>query len=102
METNPKSHYGCFPQPDGSVVCIDPPFCTPPLTRACDARGDNCQCVPLPPGPPPRPKMVCEVRIQYVEDAPHAPEVGPMGPWCDGAGAELAVAVILARLLGAR
>lgn len=45
--------------------------------------------------------MACQVSIVYAQDRPHEPQLLPMGPWCDAAGMELAVAVMLARLLGA-
>lgn len=47
-------------------------------------------------------QMACEVRIQYPQADPANVSVGPMGAWCDAAGMELAVAIALARLLGAK
>lgn len=51
---------------------------------------------------PPISSMACEVRIQYAQGDPTNPAIGQLGPWCDAAGVELAVAVMLARLLGAK
>lgn len=80
--------------PDGTEVCATP-----------DPR---CQLADFPdcPGRPaprtPVAAMICEIRIQYTQGDPANPMIAAMGPWCDSAGTELAVAVMLARLLGAR
>jgi hypothetical protein len=45
--------------------------------------------------------QACEVRFQYHPATPTAPgDLAPMPVGCDAAGVELAVAVMLARLLG--
>jgi hypothetical protein len=49
---------------------------------------------------PPISAMACEARITYPQGDPSNATMQPMGPWCDAAGVELAVAVMLAKLLG--
>jgi hypothetical protein len=103
---------GCQPHGD-QVLCIDPPMCFKPAQWVCAANGPiSCQCEVPPPvfSPPiftprdqiPVGELVCEVRMQYPVSDPAAPTVMAMGPWCDAAGAELAIAIMLARMLGAR
>jgi hypothetical protein len=78
--------------PDESTLCCKPESGGP----ACTVESLAAQVCPAP-----RPKMVCQVSILYPEDAPSATWMLEMGPWCDRAGAELAIAATLARLLGA-
>lgn len=85
---------------DGLRVCTDV-ICTPPLLWRCTSEG-QCSCQAATQIPTARASMACEVRILYTVADPAAPQVAPMGEWCDAAGVELAVAVILAKLLGAR
>jgi hypothetical protein len=81
--------------PDGLEVCAVRPFgCILPEVPVCEP-GAECACrIPVS-------AMVCEVRIQYAQGEPTKPVIGGAAPWCDAAGIELALAVILARLLGA-
>lgn len=82
----------CILHPDGTVSAC----CKLPETIVCDPAGStNCRCAV------PSTAMACQVSIVYAQDRPHEPQILPMGPWCDAAGMELAVAVALARLLGA-
>jgi hypothetical protein len=47
--------------------------------------------------------QACEVRIQYAPSSPWQPsDIAPLPAGCDAAGIELAVAVTLAKLLGAK
>lgn len=73
----------------------EPPPLQCPLgwVRACDANG-ACVCL----APPPR---ACEVVIVYPAGYPAAAQIPPRDAHCDQAGFELALAVILAKLLGA-
>jgi hypothetical protein len=87
----------CFPTPEGQV-CINPPpiLCEAPSIRVCSpADPDVCRCEI------PTSAMLCEVRISYAQNDPAHPTVAPMAPYCDGAGVELAIALILAKSLGA-
>lgn len=75
--------------------------CELPKVKVCKPRTPPepvCQCET--PTPPPVTAMACQVSIIYPQNDPANPSVLPMGSWCDGAGAELAVAVVLARMLG--
>lgn len=73
-----------------------PPVCTAPEVVFCYP-GGSCVCVlPLP--PPPR---ACTVTIIYPDVAPSQVQISKSPDGCDAAGVELAVAVALARLLGA-
>lgn len=75
------------------------PSCIPPLIWKCEGQLDGstlCSCSPA----PPRAVQMCQVSIIYNPDIPNAPFMLPMSPGCDAAGVELAVAVMLAKLLG--
>lgn len=99
MDTTPKSE-ACTPivgyTPDGTPVCLGPPpiLCESPAVQVCDAIRCSCQ-VPIS-------AMACQVSIVYRQGDPTTPVLMPMAPYCDGAGAELALAIILARVLGAK
>ena len=95
-----KTHAaGCRPHGD-QVLCIDPPQCFAPARWVCAPRGTiSCTCE-LPP-----PTLAVQSRpgasVVYGVNTPSNPALNPMEPWCDAAGVELALAVMLARLLGA-
>lgn len=118
METTPKAcgpgqvagPAGCACPPgaasarrtDGSLICSTPPelTCAEPFARACDPAAPHvCRCAAT--LQQPASAMACQVSIVYTQERPQDPQLLPMGAWCDAAGMELAVAVILARLLGA-
>lgn len=71
-------------------------ICVPPAVRVCPGIG-ACECLVVDPRPTPPPKT-CTVSITYPENQPQKPTLQAMD--CDQAGAELAIALILARLLG--
>jgi hypothetical protein len=71
--------------------------CTAPEVLLCEPGGIlRCSCIR-----PAAPVMACEVRIQYPENDPAHPTLMPTASWCDSSGIELALAVILAKSLGA-
>jgi hypothetical protein len=82
----------------GAEMCVRTTVsCVPPLLWRCE--GSTCACRPT------RPRMLCQVSISWPEGDPSAGQlvlrVEELPPWCDRAGAELAVAAALARMLGA-
>lgn len=78
----------------GESLCIVPPTsCKPGQVQIC-TDSFRCTCVA---GDQVR---LCTASIAYPAGQPAAAWLVPMEPHCDGAGAELAIAVILARLLG--
>lgn len=95
----PSTPKACTLNPaTGMIICIDPPgiFCDPPRVRVCSPSAPTlCQCQLV------APVQQCTLTITYLEPNPSAPTLVTPAPGCDGAGAELALAVILARLLGA-
>lgn len=86
----PKRSFACAP-PTVPQCVIDPSLPVIP-----NLPGSNVVCTCQ------QPVMACEVRITYPQNDPNAISIAPMGPWCDAAGIELAVAVALAKLLGAK
>ena len=87
---DPKRSFACAP-PTVPQCHIDPAIPPNPLIPGANV---VCTCA--------QPVMACEVRITYPQNDPASPTVAPMGPWCDAAGMELAVAIALAKLLGAK
>lgn len=84
---------------DSNGICYPDtaPSCIAPLIWRCQTNsygGQVCGCVPLQ-----TPEPVCEVRIIYTD--PQTPTIQSSSA-CDAAGVELALAVMLAKLLGAR
>lgn len=93
-------------------LCVPPPTvsCVPPLlwhTDRCECpdgslptySGTTPMCI-VPPPPPP-PAILCQVTISYPQTVPAAPQVSTVTPGCDAAGLELAIVIILGRMLGA-
>jgi hypothetical protein len=76
---------------------LEPPpltvSCIPPLLWQCDDRS-VCACREVPPAPPAQ----CAVSISYPSGTP-TEAVATVPPGCDAAGAEIALAVALSRLL---
>lgn len=80
----------------GQIVCNDPIFCEPPAIYTCSPSAPTlCQCF-VPP-----PVEGCVLTITYAKEHPALPTLTSQNPSCDAAGMELALAVVLARLLGA-
>lgn len=85
------------PANPGQYICItlprNDPACAPPLVPA--VSGNTITCV----APP-----TCKVFFEYVKTDPTVVSTPSleMQPGCDAAGLELATAVLLAKLLGAR
>lgn len=78
-----------------------PLVCEPPLTKICNAYG-GCSCVGIVTAPPNTPS--CTVSIVYREQLPNQAYIA--ASTCDSgvvnqASLELAIAVILAKLMGA-
>lgn len=91
---------GQIPTPldSGVIACVGRilPTCTPPQVLVCSPTLPSmptCRCE--------APKaLMCEARISYPAENPSA-AVLSSSPGCDGAAAELAIAVALAKILGA-
>lgn len=85
----------------GVMVCVDPEICEAPAAWVCADRGPmSCTCQLLPAKPPVQGPL-CTASLVYPASTPAAVSLVPMEPWCEAAGVELAIAVLLARLLGA-
>jgi hypothetical protein len=84
-----------FPKCDQAQVCV---CLTPPPGCQFDVTRNMLVCTSQPPANPPAP--ACTLTIGYTD--PAAPALATPAGACDDAGVELAVAVILAKLLGAR
>lgn len=83
---------------DKSVI-VDPEMCFAPAQWVCSKNGPvQCQCVVVPTKDPGR---LCTASIVYGVNTPENPQLVPMELHCDAAGVELAIAVMLSRLLGA-
>jgi hypothetical protein len=89
--------WGCHDDGHGVTVCRD---CAPPMRIV----GDQC----LPPLPvratPPAsllPGAECRILLRYAPEAPAKAALDEPVQGCDRAGYELALAAVLARLLGA-
>lgn len=91
---------GCQPHGD-QVVCIDPPMCFKPAVWVCNPNSLTVSCVCELPPPTQAPGRLCTASVVYGVNTPGNPALNPMEPHCDAAGVELALAVMLARLLGA-
>lgn len=83
----------------GMTVCQDvnppkptSPSCVPPLIWTCTAPA-ACACT----APS---ATTCTLTITYANEDPAIPVMAPLPAGCDAASAELAIAVILAKLLG--
>lgn len=85
---------GCFDDGHGQVRCVDPPRCYPP--GVLDPVTGSCE---LPPPTPPA--LECRILVRYAVTAPAQARVDAPALACDRAGMELALAAVLARLLGA-
>jgi hypothetical protein len=88
---NPPTY--CGPPPrfqliEGQCVEYATPSCAPGFVNN---PANPFQCVP----------QSCTLVISYSTIAPHQVQLAPLPAHCDAAGAELALAVIVARLLGA-
>lgn len=83
----------CGPPPrfqviDGQCVEFATPSCAPGFVNS---PTNPFQCVP----------QTCTLTISYSTTAPHQAQLATVPAHCDAAGVELALAVIVARLLGA-
>lgn len=89
---------GCQPHGD-QILCIDPPQCFKPAQWVCNPHGTlSCRCeVPV----TNQPGRLCTASVVYTEHAPTNPTLVPMEAHCGAAGVEVALAVMLAKLLGA-
>lgn len=83
---------GCFDTGHGATLCVDPPRCYPPAIV--NAAGD---CVL----PAPTPAPECRLLVRYSLTEPARATLDGPALACDRAGIELALAAVLARLLGA-
>lgn len=86
--------------PDTCFCAVPPPppivdvFCDPPLVRVCDLTNpQSCRCEAA---------SACTLTISYPANDPNAVVASPVPAYCDGAGLELAVSIILMRMLGGR
>jgi hypothetical protein len=87
----------------GGFICSTPIeyFCAPDEVHVCAVPGTPliyCPCVKMASQAPAQ--MQCEVRVIYPPNNPAGAQLVTY-PGCEGAGMELAIAVVLARLLGA-
>jgi hypothetical protein len=95
LETVPITPTYCGPPPrfqmiGGQCVELSPPSCAPGFVNN---PANQFQCIPV---------QTCTLVITYQASSPQQPTLLPVnGAVCDQAGAELALAVILARMLGA-
>jgi hypothetical protein len=92
------TQWGCHDDGHGVTVCRD---CTPPMRIV----GEQC-LPPLPTRPTPPtasllPGEQCRILLRYAPSAPASVTLDEPVQGCDRAGYELALAAILARLLGA-
>jgi hypothetical protein len=86
-------------EPSAAVPKPRFPLCEPPREVVCVGTSEGptqCSCAAVP--PPPRD---CIVTITYRDSDPAQP-IAVTDPACDQVGIELAIAVVLARLLGAK
>lgn len=89
----------CYPGPTGDLVCSDPLLCEKPKQWICSPNGvQSCRCEQVFTQDPGK---LCTASIVYGVNTPANPYLVPMEAHCDAAGLELAVAVMLSRLLGA-
>lgn len=90
----------CYPGPTGEVICSDPLICGKPRQWVCDPNSAtvSCRCEQVFTQVPGK---LCTASIVYGANTPATPWLVPMEAHCDAAGVELAIAVMLARLLGA-
>lgn len=80
---------------DGNALCTVPPApCKLPQVQVCTS-AFRCSCEA------PERARPCTASITYPVGQPAAARLQPIEPWCDAAGAELAIARILSRQLGA-
>lgn len=71
--------------------------CAPPAVEVCEpAPSTVCFCATPVPKPP-----LCTVSFVYSKSDPGSVYLAASEPHCDQAGMELAIAILLARLLGA-
>jgi hypothetical protein len=91
------------PLPGGGFICAGPPdfFCAEGLRRTCTDDRDvaTCSCSPMSPAPP-APPYTCRLVVDYRQSLPSESAIVSLPPGCDGAALELAIAVLLAKLLG--
>lgn len=80
----------CGPDGHGGILCVDPPTCEAPATLT-----DDGQCIVLPV------LVECRILVRYGLTAPARARAEEPVTGCDRAGMELALAAVLARLLGA-
>lgn len=80
----------CADTGHGTTLCVDPPTCEPPAELADDGR---CIVVPA--------LRECRVLVRYAASKPAQAIFEEPARGCDRAGMELALAALLARLLGA-
>lgn len=89
------------------MTTIYTPACIPPRILLCTGEDSGpqgpgyvfCLCE-VPAGPPQPPPPQCFVGVQYLKNDPKAVWLNKPDAGCDQAGMELALAVILAKLLG--
>lgn len=77
-----------------------PPACTPPAQLVCIPNAQNvnvCQCATA--STPSPPVKLCTVAMVYNRDNPTGVYIGPLENGCDQAGLEIALAVLLAKIL---
>lgn len=89
-----------------TAACPPPKIahCTIDYTKPFDPAipNSNVTCVCLDPAPPKPPVARCTYTLQYEPTSPAQATVGLVeGSGCDSAGLELALAVLLAKMLGA-
>ena len=79
---------------DGQLLCTVPPApCKSPQVQVCTS-SLRCTCEA------PANARPCTASITYPVGQPAAARLQPMEPWCDAAGAELAIGKALARMMG--
>lgn len=103
MSDKAKTHTAGCQSDGGEIICIDPPMCFKPAQWVCNPNSVTVSCVCSLPPPiySPPPGRLCTASIVYGVNTPANPALVPMQAHCDAAGLELALAVMLARLLGA-
>jgi hypothetical protein len=118
----PPLLFHCPPGATGlaDCACSDPNLVVPPPTVSCipPLLWNGTACVPetcpagqvpvgstpegrLICGAPPPATTVCQLAVTYKSDIPASAQISAPPPGCDQAGVELAIAVILAKMLGA-
>ncbi len=84
---NPKQL--CIPTNVPGICLPTAPSCIPGYIWQCNS--GVCSCQPV--------ERSCTVSITYMQGAPYMPTLVPMEAHCDAAGVEIAIVMMLAKLM---